>query len=102
VLLCNSPFDYLDQDTDPSKSPGRLILSGAIAGGLGGVAGNPADILLVRMTTDALRPPSVQHRYRNAIDGLVRLIKEEGPRALGRGIGANTASNRVTAFQSDC
>jgi len=73
-----------------SKNPTRLILCAAVAGGLGGIAGNPADILLVRMTSDSLRDPKDQYRYRNAIEGLVRLVREEGPGALARGLGANT------------
>lgn len=70
----------------------RLLLSAAIAGGLGGVAGNPADILLVRMTSDSLRDPKDQYKYKNAFDGLIRLVREEGVKALGRGLGANTVS----------
>ena len=69
-----------------------MILAAAAAGGLGGVAGNPADIILVRMTSDSLRDPKEQYRYRNAVDGLIRLVREEGTAALGRGLGANTAS----------
>jgi dicarboxylate transporter 10 len=59
---------------------------------LGGVAGNPADILLVRMTTDEVRPPKDRFHYKNAIDGLVRIIREEGVSALGRGLSANVVS----------
>lgn len=69
-----------------------MILAAAVAGGLGGVAGNPADILLVRMTSDSLRDPKEQYRYRNALNGLLRLVREEGVPALGRGLMANTAS----------
>jgi hypothetical protein len=73
-----------------SKNPTRLILAAAIAGGLGGIAGNPADVLLVRMTSDSLRKPEDRYRYRHAIDGLIRLVREEGVRALARGLGTNT------------
>lgn len=72
------------------QSTTRLIIAGALAGGLGGVAGNPADILLVRMTSDSLREPKDRYGYKNAVDGLVRLVREEGVSALGRGLGANT------------
>ncbi|KAB5594134.1 hypothetical protein CTheo_2471 [Ceratobasidium theobromae] len=67
----------------------QLIVAGGIAGGLGGVAGNPADILLVRMTTDEVRPSKDRFHYKNAIDGLIRLVREEGVSALGRGLSAN-------------
>ncbi|KAG8886839.1 Mitochondrial dicarboxylate transporter [Tulasnella sp. 332] len=69
----------------------QLIISGAFAGGLGGVAGNPADIVLVRMTTDARLPPEKQRNYRNAIDGVIRIVRDEGASALMRGVGPNTA-----------
>ncbi|CUA72476.1 Mitochondrial dicarboxylate transporter [Rhizoctonia solani] len=67
----------------------QLVVAGGIAGGLGGIAGNPADILLVRMTTDEVRPEKDRFRYKHAIDGLIRLIREEGVSALARGMSAN-------------
>ncbi|KDQ20457.1 hypothetical protein BOTBODRAFT_26464 [Botryobasidium botryosum FD-172 SS1] len=80
----------LTQGLDGPPPTSRLVLAAALAGGLGGIAGNPADILLVRMTTDSLRPPDRQRRYRNAVDGLIRLVREEGVGALAKGAGANT------------
>ncbi|KAH7883922.1 mitochondrial carrier [Phlebopus sp. FC_14] len=71
-------------------STGKFLLAASVAGGLGGVAGNPADILLVRMTSDSLRPPEKRYGYSNAISGLISLVKEEGLRGLGRGLGTNT------------
>ncbi|KAG8715260.1 Mitochondrial dicarboxylate transporter [Ceratobasidium sp. 423] len=70
----------------------QLVVAGGIAGGLGGVAGNPADILLVRMTTDEVRPEKDRFRYKHAINGLIRLIREEGVSALARGMSANVES----------
>ncbi|KAJ3540867.1 hypothetical protein NMY22_g4123 [Coprinellus aureogranulatus] len=68
----------------------ELLISASIAGGLGGVAGNPADVLLVRMTSDSVKPPEQRYNYSNAVSGLISLIKEEGIRGLTRGIGTNT------------
>ena len=48
------------------------------------------DILLVRMTSDFTRPPEKRYNYRNALSGLINLVKEEGVRGLGRGLGTNT------------
>ncbi|KAF7306501.1 hypothetical protein MIND_00441400 [Mycena indigotica] len=72
-----------------------LIAAASLAGGLGGIVGNPAGasfsyIILVRMTSDSMRPPENRYRYSNAITGLFSLAKEEGFRGLGRGIGTNT------------
>lgn len=71
----------------------QLILAGAVAGGFGGIAGNPADIVLVRMTTDSLRPPEKQLGYRNALDGVMRIARDEGLSALMRGAVPNTVSS---------
>ncbi|KAF7310522.1 hypothetical protein HMN09_00594800 [Mycena chlorophos] len=71
-----------------------LIAAASVAGGLGGIVGNPAGasfhIILVRMTSDSIRPPEKRYGYSNAITGLFSLAKEEGLRGLARGIGTNT------------
>jgi len=68
----------------------NLLCAAAVSGGLGGIAGNPADIVLVRMTSDIIRPPEQRFGYSNAITGLMSLIREEGVRGLARGLGPNT------------
>ncbi|KAG2142525.1 mitochondrial carrier [Suillus cothurnatus] len=73
-----------------SPSAGKLLLAAGVAGGLGGIAGNPADILLVRMTSDSIRPPEKRYNYRNAITGLISLVKVDGQKGLARGLGTNT------------
>ncbi|KAJ3575902.1 hypothetical protein NP233_g780 [Leucocoprinus birnbaumii] len=80
--------EYLSRDGKPSTI--QLLLAASVAGGLGGVAGNPADIILVRMTSDLVRQPDKRYNYSNAITGVVSLIRSEGFRGLGRGIGTNT------------
>ncbi|CAA7259983.1 unnamed protein product [Cyclocybe aegerita] len=79
---------HLSQDGKPSTF--RLLIAACVAGGLGGLAGNPADILLVRMTSDLVRPPEKRYNYSNAVSGLVALIREEGLQGLSRGLGTNT------------
>ncbi|VDC01942.1 unnamed protein product [Peniophora sp. CBMAI 1063] len=71
-------------------SSGKLLLAAMAAGGLGGMAGNPADVLLVRMTSDSIRPPEQRFNYSNALSGLVSLTRNEGWKGLTRGIGTNT------------
>jgi len=72
-----------------SSSVGTMLLAAMLAGGLGGVAGNPADILLVRMTSDITRPPEQRYGYSNVLSGLLNLLKAEGVSGLTRGIGTN-------------
>ena len=50
----------------------------------------PEDIILVRMTSDSTRPPEQRYNYKHAIDGLVKLVKEEGLKGLTRGLTPNT------------
>ena len=57
---------------------------------MGGIAGNPADVLNVRMQNDASLPDSQRRNYRHALDGLVRMTREEGWRALFRGVYPNS------------
>ncbi|KAH9982134.1 dicarboxylic acid transporter [Lactifluus volemus] len=80
----------LSLSKDGHASSWRLLVAAMIAGGLGGVAGNPADVLLVRMTSDIIRPPEKRYNYSNALTGLVSLIRSEGTTGLMRGIGTNT------------
>ena len=60
------------------------------SGFLGGIAGNPADVLNVRMQHDAALPPSKRRNYANAVDGLIRMTREEGWRSLFRGVWPNS------------
>lgn len=76
-------------ESGPLTTP-RLLVASSLAGGLGGVAGNPADIILVRMTSDSTRPIEKRYNYSNALTGLMSLIKEEGIKGLARGLGTNT------------
>lgn len=60
------------------------------SGFLGGVAGNPADIINVRMQNDASLKPEQRRNYRNAVDGLIRMSREEGIKVAFRGVIPNS------------
>ena len=68
-----------------------LVAMASTSGFLGGVAGNPADILNVRMQNDAALPAAERRNYKHAIDGLLRMIREEGVTSLFRGVWPNSA-----------
>jgi solute carrier family 25 (mitochondrial dicarboxylate transporter), member 10 len=78
-------------NTSQNLSMTTLIALSSFAGLLGGIAGNPADVLNVRMQSDASKPPDVRQNYKNALSGLVRMIREEGLSSVWRGVGPNTA-----------
>jgi dicarboxylate transporter 10 len=67
-----------------------LVAISSAAGFLGGLVGNPADVLNVRMQHDAALPEAEQRKYKHAIDGLVRVIREEGVASLWRGVWPNS------------
>lgn len=73
----------------PNSLPSLIALA-SFSGFLGGIAGNPADVLNVRMQHDAALPISQRRNYKHAIDGLVRITREEGWRALFRGVWPNS------------
>lgn len=55
------------------------------AGAIAAVIGNPFDLALVRMEADGCAPPSQRRGYKNALQAVYRIGKEEGIRTLWRG-----------------
>lgn len=72
-------------------STGTLIALSSFSGFLGGLVGNPADILNVRMQHDAALPAADRRNYKHAIDGIIRMAREEGISSLWRGVWPNSA-----------
>lgn len=68
-----------------------LLPASMFAGCVGGVVGNPADIVNIRMQNDRSLPLDKRRNYKNALDGIVRISRDEGVRALTRGIVPNMA-----------
>lgn len=50
----------------------KLVAIASASGWVGGAAGNPADIINVRMQQDRANPPEKRRNYKNALDGLIR------------------------------
>lgn len=67
-----------------------LIAMASTSGLLGGIVGNPADVINVRMQSDAALPLEKRRNYKHAIDGLIRTVREEGPASLFRGVWPNS------------
>lgn len=61
------------------------VLIGLAAGAVGAFVGTPADLTLIRMTTDGRLPPAERRNYSNALVALVRISREEGIFALWKG-----------------
>lgn len=52
--------------------------AGLAAGGLAAMVGNPADLALIRMQSDGLKPAAQRANYSSVVDALVRISKNEG------------------------
>jgi dicarboxylate transporter 10 len=62
----------------------------SVSGFVGGVSGNAADVLNVRMQHDAALPVEQRRNYRHAVDGLIRMAREEGMASWFRGVWPNS------------
>jgi solute carrier family 25 oxoglutarate transporter 11 len=59
--------------------------AGLTAGGLAAMVGNPADLALIRMQSDGLKPAAQRNNYRSVIHALSHITKTEGVYALWAG-----------------
>ncbi|KAJ7922727.1 mitochondrial carrier domain-containing protein [Mycena leptocephala] len=68
----------------------KLALAGNMAGGIAGFVGTPVvQIVMVRLQGDFAKPPEKWFNYKNCFDALFRMVHEEGPSSLARGVGPN-------------
>lgn len=58
---------------------------GMSAGATGAFVGTPAEVALIRMTSDGNLPLDQRRNYKSVFDALIRIFKEEGLTALWRG-----------------
>ena len=64
---------------------GDRAVAGLAAGGLAAMFGNPADLALIRMQSDGLKPAAQRARYTSVVDALTRIARTEGIYALWAG-----------------
>ena len=60
-------------------------IAGLSAGGLAAMIGNPADLALIRMQSDGLKPLAERKNYKSVIDALSNIAKTEGVARLWAG-----------------
>lgn len=80
-----------DRSRDASgKAPPLTFLQKAalagISGFAGGIVGNPADLVNVRMQNDMKLPAAQRRNYKHAINGMYRVCREERVMALFNGV----------------
>ncbi|GEQ66899.1 hypothetical protein JCM33374_g562 [Metschnikowia sp. JCM 33374] len=81
----------------------HLLPMSMLSGALGGLVGNPSDVVNIRMQNDSTLPLKERRNYRNAFEGIYQITKNEGVSSLFRGLMPNlvrgvlmTASQVVT------
>jgi dicarboxylate transporter 10 len=85
-------YEYLKENVIPAdrqSSMAYLLPISMFSGAVGGVVGNPADIVNIRMQSDTGLPKDQRRNYKHAFDGVFRVIREEGASSLFRGLGTN-------------
>ena len=75
----------------PTPSLPTLIAIASFSGFLGGLVGNAADVVNVRMQSDAALPPEQRRNYKHAFHGLAQMVRTEGPSSMFRGVWPNSA-----------
>ncbi|TXT08908.1 hypothetical protein VHUM_03036 [Vanrija humicola] len=81
----------------------QMVFNGALAGGVAGVIGAPAELVMVRLSSDGVKPENKRLHYRNAIDGLYKIARNEGFTHIFRGWGmASLRSVLLNASQMTC
>ena len=87
-----------------AKSNGREITfversaAGLTAGGLAAVIGTPADVALIRMQSDGLRPVAERANYTSVINALSRITASEGILSLWSGTAPTVARAMALNF----
>ncbi|KAH7319691.1 mitochondrial carrier domain-containing protein [Stachybotrys elegans] len=85
-------FDtFMSSLSQRAKEQGRQVgfgeraTAGLAAGGIAAMIGNPADLALIRMQSDGLKPLAERKNYKSVIDALSSIAKSEGVGALWAG-----------------
>ena len=58
-----------------------------VAGGLGAIIGTPADAALIRIQADSTLPEAQRRNYKNGLDAMIRMLREEGLAGFFSGAG---------------
>ncbi|KAK3682489.1 mitochondrial carrier domain-containing protein [Podospora appendiculata] len=77
---------------------GERAGAGIAAGGLAAMIGNPADLALIRMQSDGLKPLADRKNYKSVIEALSSIRKSEGIGALWSGAAPTVARAMALNF----
>lgn len=92
VIYTGARLGLYDIFTDMAKDPNEKAMPmyktagcALAAGGLAAILGNPADLSLIRMQTDAMAPKAEQQGYKHAGDAMASIARNEGFMGLFKG-----------------
>ncbi len=78
-------FEKRARQNDRKVTFAERAAAGLAAGGIGAGIANPAEVALIRMQSDGMKPKAERANYRSVIDALVRVSRAEGIRGLWAG-----------------
>lgn len=88
-------YEYMKdtyQDTYKTMPTTAMLLPmSMLSGALGGLVGNPSDVVNIRMQNDSTLPVEQRRNYGNAFKGIYRITCEEGLSSVFRGLMPNLA-----------
>jgi len=93
VVYTGARLGLFDIFTEKSKDPAYKDVNGFLkksvcalgAGGIAAVAGNPADLALIRMQADSMLPEAERRNYRGVFNALGSIASTDGPLGLFKG-----------------
>merc|ERR1711997_274724 len=91
VVYTGSRLGLFDKFTEMVKKPGQKLSfvenagCALTAGGLAALAGNPADLALIRMQADSMKPPAERAGYTGVVKTIGMIVKSDGPGGLMAG-----------------
>lgn len=91
VVYTGARLGLFDKFTEMVKQPGQKLsfgqnaLCALSAGGLAALAGNPADLALIRMQADSMKPAGEKAGYSSVVKTIGMIVKAEGPGGLMAG-----------------
>jgi solute carrier family 25 oxoglutarate transporter 11 len=91
VVYTGARLGLFDMFTEQLKTPGQPMgfaknaVAALGAGGLGALVGNPADLALIRMQADSMKPAAERAGYTNVFSTLGLIVKHDGVAGLMAG-----------------
>jgi len=95
LAIFNILLERANRGSDQPPSLATKAGCGLIAGAVGSTIGNPAEVCLVRMTSDGRLPVGQRRGYTGVGNALTRIVQEEGISTLWKGCGPTIARAAV-------